>query len=501
MWIFIFLVLLTATLLTAYMKYRQRNSFWTKQNIETVGILEFFYKTQKDHLFLVVDEIYKTLGREDKPCKVIESLINTTVILHDQNAIKEVLTSQFENFPDRGFYVNNRDPLLVNLSRFHYDLWKPMRIKLTPAFSPAKLKYIFPTMSEVGHQFVEVLREKIGLGENVIDMHDICKRFAIDVIGTVAFGIECNSLRNPQTEFKVEGEKALARHFRTFTDQFAEKYSRLMQLINFKYHSKKSIDFFTKIVEETLQYRERENIKRHDFMDLLMECRNMEIENKDEHPFMSLEMMVGQVFIFFVGGYESTSAAMAQALFELSRNPRIQEKARLEVMEVKAHYDGRLTYESLKDLKYIKQIMQETLRKYPIVPALLRYCRHSTTLSTSSGSIAIPKDTTIMIPAYSIHNNPDIYPQPEIFYPERFDDNEMDKRPSHNFLTFGDGPRNCIAAGFGKMELLFGLATLLSNFRFSIAEKTPKEVQFNKNIKYIASINSGIYLKVEMIQT
>uniref|UniRef100_A0A1I8PQW7 Cytochrome P450 n=1 Tax=Stomoxys calcitrans TaxID=35570 RepID=A0A1I8PQW7_STOCA len=498
-WILTFALLLSTTLVVIFLRYSQRQKFWKRQNVETIGVLEFIQKVKKDHLFLVVDKIYQELCAEDKPCKVVESLLNTTVILQDQNAIKEVLTSQFENFPDRGFYINHRDPLLVNLARFHYDIWKAMRLKLTPAFSPAKMKYIFPTMAEVGDHFVQVLQQQIFRGEDIVDMHDICKRFSMDVIGTVAFGIECNSLKNPQAEFKLQGEKALLQHFRTFWDQFAEKYSWLMHFINFKYHSQDSIRFFTHIVQETLTYREKENIKRNDFMDLLIECRNVEAENKNEKPHMSLEMMVGQVFIFFVGGYESTAAALSQALFELSRNTEIQDKARQEVMQVKSEHGDKITHDSLKSLKYIQQIVQETLRKYPIVPALLRYCRHTTTLNSSTGSITLPKDTTVMIPVYSIHNNPDFYPNPQAFFPERFDEAAEAERPPHTFLTFGDGPRNCIAAGFGKMELLFGLATLLSKFRFSVSAKTPQEVEFKKNVRYIASVENGIYLKVEIL--
>ncbi|XP_013112031.2 cytochrome P450 6a22 [Stomoxys calcitrans] len=498
-WILTFALLLSTTLVVIFLRYSQRQKFWKRQNVETIGVLEFIQKVKKDHLFLVVDKIYQELCAEDKPCKVVESLLNTTVILQDQNAIKEVLTSQFENFPDRGFYINHRDPLLVNLARFHYDIWKAMRLKLTPAFSPAKMKYIFPTMAEVGDHFVQVLQQQIFRGEDIVDMHDICKRFSMDVIGTVAFGIECNSLKNPQAEFKLQGEKALLQHFRTFWDQFAEKYSWLMHFINFKYHSQDSIRFFTHIVQETLTYREKENIKRNDFMDLLIECRNVEAENKNEKPHMSLEMMVGQVFIFFVGGYESTAAALSQALFELSRNTEIQDKARQEVMQVKSEHGDKITHDSLKSLKYIQQIVQETLRKYPIAPALMRYCRHTAILNTSTGPITLPKDTTVMIPVYSIHNNPDFYPNPQEFCPERFDEAEEAERPPHTFLTFGDGPRNCIAAGFGKMELLFGLATLLSKFRFSVSAKTPQEVEFKKNVRYIASVENGIYLKVEIL--
>lgn len=130
---------------------------------------------------------------------------------------------------------------------------------------------------------------------------------------------------------------------------------------------------------------------------------------------------------------------------------------------------------------------------------MLRLCRESCSLNTKSGSLEIPEGATLMLPIYSIHNDEDFYPNPKEFLPERFEETSEKQRPTHTFLTFGDGPRNCIAFGFGVMELLYALSTLLANFRFSLTEKSPKVIEFDRNTKYIASLSSGIYLKVEKI--
>lgn len=148
----------------------------------------------------------------------------------------------------------------------------------------------------------------------------------------------------------------------------------------------------------------------------------------------------------------------------------------------------------------VSKYISETLRKYPIVHTLMRYCRQTTTLTTAQGPLVIPQDTTVFIPSYGIHHNPKFYPNPEEFLPERFDEEESAKRHPFTFQAFGEGPRNCLAARFGIMELLLGLSTLLSRYRFSLCDKTPKQIEFDKNVRFNLNISEGIYLKLEPLE-
>jgi len=71
--------------------------------------------------------------------------------------------------------------------------------------------------------------------------------------------------------------------------------------------------------------------------------------------------------------------------------------------------------------------------------------RQSTEAHTFTGtSFTIPKNQRIWIPVYAIHRDPDIYPEPDVFDPERFDEKVARKRNAMFYLPFGDGPRNCI---------------------------------------------------------
>jgi len=108
-------------------------------------------------------------------------------------------------------------------------------------------------------------------------------------------------------------------------------------------------EFFIRVVRETVDLREREDIRRNDFMDILLDLKKQE-----NGKVLTVEQLAAQVFVFFVAGFETSSSNMSYALFELAKNPAVQEKLRLEISEVIAKH-GELTYEAMLDMPYLDQ--------------------------------------------------------------------------------------------------------------------------------------------------
>ena len=108
--------------------------------------------------------------------------------------------------------------------------------------------------------------------------------------------------------------------------------------------------------------------------------------------------------------------------------------------------------------------------------------------------LVIPKGTKLFIPVDAIQTDPDIYPDPEIFDPERFDTEITRSRHPMTWLPFGEGPRNCIGFRFGKMQAKVGLARLLLNYRFEPSEKTVALIPSPNH--GLNTSNDGLFLKV-----
>jgi len=185
-------------------------------------------------------------------------------------------------------------------------------------------------------------------------------------------------------------------------------------------------------------------------------------------------------------------------LFELSVNPQIQRKARQEVIDVLAKHNGVFTYEAMMEMHYLDRCLQEALRKYPTVASLIRKC--TTDYPVPDTGITIPKGTQTMIPVYAIHHDPEIYPNPDTYDPDRFLPEEVEKRHPLSYLPFGDGPRNCIGLRFGLMQTRVGLATILKNFELTPCSKSTNPLVLNPKSLILAPTGSGLWLNVKNIK-
>lgn len=109
----------------------------------------------------------------------------------------------------------------------------------------------------------------------------------------------------------------------------------------------------------------------------------------------------------------------------------------------------------------------------------------------------IPVGMKVRIPALAIQNDPDIYANPERFIPERFSKDEVRKRHACSYLTFGDGPRNCIAQLFAQFEMKIALVKLLLNFEFSMCNRS--EVPLKYDVQKITLRPNQVWLNVKKL--
>lgn len=127
---------------------------------------------------------------------------------------------------------------------------------------------------------------------------------------------------------------------------------------------------------------------------------------------------------------------------------------------------------------------------------LLRICTDD--YSVPNTNITLSKGTLVNIPVYGIHHDPEIYPNPENYNPDRFLPEEVQKRHSLSYIPFGDGQRNCIGMRFGLMQTKVGLATVLKNFKLTLGSKSVNPLVLNPKSLPLAP-KGGVWLSVERI--
>lgn len=291
-------------------------------------------------------------------------LMNPVYIPLDLEIIKNMLTKDFHHFMNRGMYCNEKsDPLSCQLFSLEGAKWKNLRNKITPTFTSGKMRTMLPSLIKIGDQLKEAIEKEI-LQNEPINTKALLAEYTTDVIGSCAFGLDCNSFNNPDSEFLKYAKRTIRPStLLMIKNFFVASFPKIGKFLNVSLTPKDISDFFMGVTRETINYRKTNNITRNDFMQLLMNLQDESTNDgeKSDQEHLTLEEIAAQLFIFFVAGYESSSSTMTFALYELAVNQEMQEKVRNEVNNVSKKHGGEITYEALKELKYMEQIIDGTL--------------------------------------------------------------------------------------------------------------------------------------------
>lgn len=402
----------------------------------------------------------------------------------DVKLIKQILQQDFNYFTERGFYYNEKsDPLSANLFSLGGERWRSLRSKLSPVFSTSKLKIMFDSLIVCAGKLNDAIVE-IASTTGTLDVTTLATSNSINVIALCAFGVDCDCFKNPNSEFVKFGRKTFdySSWLRRVKMCFAFAMPSLALGLDVEVFGKEYTTFFTNIVKETIDFREKTGTTRKDLIQLLINLKNNvepdtnEEENKHWQKGATLEELAAQVFIFFAAGFETTSITFSFCLYELAQNLEVQSYVREEINNVLSEHNGCITYEAISKMKYANQVLEETLRKYPPVAYIGRKCEKSYRIPDTS--VILDEGTFVDISILGIHHDPEYYPDPDSFDPERFSDEAKKLRKPFTYLPFGEGPRICIGQRFAMVQLKVGLAVLLRDFEISLNERTKTPIEY-----------------------
>ncbi|XP_012288296.2 uncharacterized protein LOC105704030 [Orussus abietinus] len=494
------IILLLAAIAAAYLYMTRKFNYWRKR-----GVLEVppspFLGNYSDCIFMKKSpgEFLKDLydRGEGADCVGFYIFDKPFLLIRDPGLIKNILVKDFNYFIDRYAAAREDDRLgAANLFILKSPAWKTVRSKLSPIFTSGKLKKMFDLMTDISEDLQTYL-ESCNLEGNgqVLEMKEVCAKFTTDMIATTAFGLRVNSLNNPEAEFRKWGRQmfhfTILRGLELTTLFFAPKLAGPLRL---SFFPKKTEKFLRSSLWGTINERIKSGNKRNDLIDLLIELKNSKQEIEGFQ--FDGDDLVAQAAVFFTAGFETSSTAISFTLYELALQPEIQNRLRKEIHEALEENNGEITYEMVVNLPYLDMVVSETLRKFPPLPLLDRVT--AADYKVPDSNVVIEKGTPIFIPLLGLHWDPDNFPNPEQFDPERFSEENKKARKPFTYMPFGDGPRNCIGLRLGLLQSKLGLVKILSQYEVSVCDKTPIPLVLNPK-GLITSTLDGLYVNVRKI--
>uniref|UniRef100_A0AAG5DLE1 Cytochrome P450 n=1 Tax=Anopheles atroparvus TaxID=41427 RepID=A0AAG5DLE1_ANOAO len=428
-------------------------------------------------------------------------------VVRDPELIKRVGVKDFDYFVNHRPVFGNTDNVSSDalfgrtLLALRDQKWRDMRATLSPAFTGSKMRQMFDLVGECCAEMVKFYKDEVRSkgGPQEHEMKDVFTRYANDVIATCAFGIKVDSLRNAENEFYMNGKKMmmLQRPIVAVKLICFRLVPKLMGWLGLDLFDTEQRDYFVEIIRDTVRTRDQRGIVRPDMVNLLMQARRGALKHQKEakedeemkgfatveesevgraHISKGIEMseteMVAQCLIFFLAGFDTTSTCLTFLAHELTVNRDVQDKLYEEIRETKESLGGGpLTYDAVQKMQYMDMVVSEALRMWAPAPLTDRVCVRDYVVDDGEHlRFTIDKGTCVYIPIAGLHHDPQYFPNPKKFEPERFSPENRDKINPSTYLPFGIGPRNCIGSRFALMEVKAIIYYMLMEFTF---EKTP----------------------------
>ncbi|XP_066488226.1 cytochrome P450 4V2 [Tiliqua scincoides] len=347
--------------------------------------------------------------------------------------------------------------------------WRSRRKMITPTFHFTILSDFLEVMNEQASILVKKLEKHVD-GEP-FDCFLYITLCVLDIICETAMGKNIGAQVNKDLEYihsvyRMSDMIHRRQKFPWFWHDFLyrlhpegrEYYRRLKILHNFtdEVIAEKANQLKSQKLHQsgTVSDGQSKDSVRRAFLDMLLNATD---EDGNKLSYLDIRE---EVDTFMFEGHDTTAAALSWAIHLLASNPEVQRKVHCELDEIFGDSDRPITMDDLKELRYLDCVIKEALRLFPSVPWFARTLKEDCCIR----GFKVPKQASALIVPYALHRDPDVFPEPEEFRPERFLPENSARRHPYAYVPFSAGPRNCIGQRFAQMEEKTILATVLRHF-------------------------------------
>ncbi|WP_409292563.1 cytochrome P450 [Peribacillus sp. SCS-37] len=371
-------------------------------------------------------------------------------LLSDPEMIKQVLVTKQKSFIKARDMRSLKTILGEGLLTSEKDLHMRQRRLIQPAFKKTHI-------ASYGQDMIDVTTEYITRWhdgeERVItqDMMDI----TLGIISKTMFSVDF------QDGHKVLG-KPLETAMRVSSSRMRGLFTPPLWVPTKKNRMyKKAIKELDETLYRIIEERRKDTQKHEDMLTILLDAKD-----EEDGTGMSDQQVRDELMTIFLAGHETTANALSWTFHLLSQNPEAEQKLFEELDRV---LDGREPEPGdFTKLTYAQNVIWESMRIYP--PGFI--VGREAIEDVEIGGLQFKKGDSIMMSQWVLHNKPEYFPEPDVFRPERFENNFIKTIPAYAYFPFSGGPRVCIGNHFALMEAVLVLAVIASKYRLRPADKT-----------------------------
>jgi cytochrome P450 len=366
-------------------------------------------------------------------------------LLSHPDLIEEVLVTQSRHFIKH--FALRLNPLLLGkgLLTSEGDFWLKQRRLIQPVFARSRIASYAPAMVAAARQITGSWRtgEKRDI---MVEMMRVTLQISAKTLFDADVGAEAQTI---------------VAALQVLQDNFLVRFGSLVPVPIWiptpaNLGLRRAVRRLDDILYGFIRQRRAHNIDRGDLLSLLLHARD------EQGGQMTDRQVRDEAMTLFLAGHETTALALSWAWYLLAQHPEAEQKLAAEVQQVLGDRDPRV--DDCPRLKYAEMVALEAMRLYPPAYVVGREAIADCVI----GGYRVRRGTTLLMSQWVVQRDPQYYPEPERFRPERWGEDATKSLPKFAYFPFGGGPRLCIGNTFAMMELVLVLAAIAQRFHFRL---------------------------------
>lgn len=380
-------------------------------------------------------------------------------LVNHPDLVKEVLVTQQRKFAKGRALQRAKvllgEGLLTSEGRYHLQ----QRRAIQPVFHRRQIATYADCMVAHTARLAPGASTTSWEPNSVVDIHKEMMKLTLAIVGQTLFQ---QDLTQQQTQIG-EAMGVLTHNFQRLLSPLAGLWQRLPTPGNRRLQ--RSMATLDEVVDGIIRGEDTaQGMSNNDSLSALLFAAMADEPIKEEELSVRLR---DEILTLLLAGHETTANALTFTWWLLAEHQPVAERMYAEVAAV---LQGRsATFADVSQLPYTRMVFSEALRLYPPAWTIGREAQEAVEL----GGYTIPAGATVLLSQWVMHRQPQYYPEPTLFCPERWTTAAIATRPHYAFFPFGGGSRLCIGEHFAWMEGVLILATIAQQWRLQRTARTP----------------------------